>query len=98
MPRDRKAPSADRVVRFHKRAVNSTHVITYWRIESASTGKTLTCAGYQSTLGLELRVQYSDDEIVATKQFRGPGGWAEMEAYAAEARIAIGEHVLREGK
>ena len=86
------------VERFHRRAQKPVHVITYWQMDSTSTGKTLTCAGYQSSrFGLELRVQYSEGEIVATKEFRGSGAWALMDACAAEARIAIAEHGPADG-
>ena len=98
MTHHRNVLSNDRVVRFHKRASKAIHVITFWQIDSASTGKTITCAGYQSRFGLELRVQYSDDEILATKEFRGSEGWAQMEAYAADARIAIDKRVRGGGK
>jgi hypothetical protein len=86
---DPDAASSDRVVRFHRRAPKHVHLITYWQIESARTGRMLTCAGYRSPAGLELCVQYSDDEIIETMRFRDPNAWTQMNAYAEAARKAF---------
>ena len=89
MTHDSNAAFGDRVVRFQKRVPKRQHLITYWQIESALTRKTLTCAGYRSAAGLELCVQYSDDEMIETMLFREPDAWAQMNAYAEAARKAF---------
>jgi hypothetical protein len=86
---DPNAAFSERVVRFHKRAPKHLHLITYWQVESGLTGRTLTCAGYRTPAGLELCVQYSDDEIIETMRFREPNAWTQMNAYAEAARKAF---------
>jgi hypothetical protein len=62
------------------------HLITYWRFTSPFNGRTAICAGYKVENGLEIRVQYADDEIISSELFMGGDAREVMDAYAAAAR------------
>jgi hypothetical protein len=67
----------------------SVCLFAYWQIRSVGGDKTITCAAYEMAQGFEIRVQYSDQDVIATKRFQGPEARARMDAYAAEARTEI---------
>jgi hypothetical protein len=61
-------------------------VVTYWRIRSPFTNQVATCIGVEIEAGLEIRVQFSADEILQTEIFRGGDAREVMDAYAAALR------------
>jgi len=46
------------------------HLATFWTLRGP-TGRDLTCSAYRVETGLELRVEYGPQDVVATELFRG---------------------------
>jgi hypothetical protein len=48
----------------------SEHLATFWTLRGP-TGRDLTCSAYRVETGLELRVEYGSENIVASELLRG---------------------------
>jgi hypothetical protein len=46
------------------------HLATYWKVRGPS-NRDLTCSAYKVQTGLELRVEYGPEDIVASQLFQG---------------------------
>ncbi len=76
-------PSRPRLVRPPQRR----DLVIYWRIRSPFTGKTATCIGASfEDARLEIRVQFSPDDVLQTESFEGDDAREVMDAYAAGLR------------
>jgi len=64
-------PRADRSIEaFHLSEPRIEHLATLWTVRGPS-NRDLTCCAYRVQTGLELRIEYSPDDIVASQLFRG---------------------------
>jgi hypothetical protein len=62
----------------------NTPIATYWCIRSLFTDRTATRAGYEVETGLDLRLQYAEDDVTQTQLFRG--GTRAIDVYAGHVR------------
>lgn len=58
-------------------------VVSYWRIFNPFTKKTAMCDAFAVNGGFELRLRYSDEDIIDSEVFQGEDAREVMDAYAA---------------
>jgi hypothetical protein len=66
----------------------SEHLATFWTLRGPS-GRDLTCSAYHVETGLELRVEYNPQELVATELFRGVDADERLAAKADTGRLML---------
>ena len=90
----------DRFDWLSKRALatppQNDHICDFWILKGA-TDRDITCAAYRVATGIEVRVTYSADEIVATKLFRGVGADEQLAEAADAWRLALLAKGFRDG-
>jgi hypothetical protein len=74
------------------KAPKNQHVVSYWRIFSPFSKKTAACEGFQVGNVLELRLQYSAEDVIQSEEFSGEDAREVMDAYAAALRHELLEN------
>jgi len=64
------------------------HLATFWTVRGPS-NRDLTCSAYRLRSGLELRVEYSPEDIVASQLFRGRGADEQLAEKAYAGRLTL---------
>lgn len=58
-------------------------IVCYWRVDNPRSKKIAACVAYEIDEGLELRLQYANDDVIDAELFRGEDAREVMDAYAA---------------
>ena len=71
------------------------HLATFWTVRGPS-NRDLTCSAYRLQTGLELRVEYGPEDIVASHLFRGRVADEQLAEKADAGRLTLIERGFRE--
>jgi len=69
-------------------SVPAEHLATFWTLRGP-TGRDLTCSAYRVETGLELRVEYGPQDIVASELFRGTDADERLAEKADVGRLTL---------
>ena len=72
----------------YPRAPRIEHLATFWTVRGPS-NRDLTCSAYRVQTGLELRVQYGPEDIVASRLFRGRDADERLAENADAGRLTL---------
>jgi hypothetical protein len=64
------------------------HLATFWTVRGPS-NRDLTCSAYRIQTGLELRVEYSPEDVVASRLFRGRDADERLAENADAGRLTL---------
>jgi hypothetical protein len=73
---------------LHLREPRIEHLATFWTVRGPS-NRDLTCSAYRLQTGLELRVEYSPEDIVASRLFRGRDADEQLVEKADAGRLTL---------
>ena len=76
-------------------SVPDEHLATFWTLRGVS-GRDLTCSAHRVDTGLELRVEYGPEDVVATELFRGADADERLAEKADVGRLTLLAKGLRE--
>ena len=73
---------------LHPREPRIEHLTTFWTVRGPS-NRDLTCSAYRVQTGLELRVEYGPQDIVASQLFRGRDADEQLAEKADAGRLTL---------
>jgi len=73
---------------LHPHEPRIEHLATFWTVRGPS-NRDLTCSSYRVQTGLELRVEYSPQDIVASHLFRGRDADEQLAEKADAGRLTL---------
>jgi hypothetical protein len=73
---------------LHPHQPRIEHLATFWTVRGPS-NRDLTCSAYRVRTGLELRVEYSPEDIVASHLFRGSDADEQLAEKAHAGRLTL---------
>ena len=80
---------------FHPHQSRIERLATFWTVRGPS-NRDLTCSSYRVQTGLELRVEYGPEDIVASHLFRGRDAGEQLAEKADAGRLTLIARGFRE--